>query len=257
VPKIPAAAVSVEDGASLGRLYARGEHIRVKLSMEAQTLPEADSFDVMGEIKGREKPEEVVVLGGHIDSWDIGQGAQDDGSGIMAAMEAVVLMKQLNLRPRRTVRVVFWTNEENGAAGGRAYREWLGDSVKNHVAAIEMDGGAEKPLGFGFGGEGRRAGPPPSEAAFNRAVEIGKLLQGIGAESITKGGGGTDIGPLTEAGVPSFGLRTVGTHYFDWHHSNADTFDKVDPQDFRANIAALAVLSYTLAEMPEKLAEMK
>ena len=258
VPKIPAAAVSLEDAMSMARLSATGEHVRVKLNMEAQLLPDANSADIMGEIRGREKPEEVVVLGGHIDSWDIGQGAQDDGSGIMAAMEAVVLMKQLNIRPRRTVRVVFWTNEENGAAGGKAYREWLGAEVKNHVAAIEMDEGAERPVGFDFGGEeGPGQRPQVSEAAFQRAVEVGKLLEGINAATISRGGGGTDINPLTLAGVPSFGLRTVGEHYFDWHHSNADTFDKVDPHDFRLNIAALAALSYTLAEMPERLGDLK
>jgi hypothetical protein len=257
-PKIPGAAVSLEDAMSMARLAAIGEHVRVKLNMEAQMLPDANSADIMGEIRGREKPDEVVVLGGHIDSWDIGQGAQDDGAGIMAAMEAVVLMKQLNIRPRRTVRVVFWTNEENGAAGGKAYRDWLGEGVKNHVAAIEMDEGAERPVGFDFGeAEGPGQRPAVSEAAFQRALEIGKLLEGINASSILRGGGGTDINPLTLAGVPSFGLRTVGTHYFDWHHSNADTFDKVDPHDFRLNIAALAALSYTLAEMPERLGDLK
>jgi Zn-dependent M28 family amino/carboxypeptidase len=257
-PKIPAAAVSLEDAMSMARLSATGEHVRVKLNMEAQMLPDANSADVMGEIRGREKPDEVVVLGGHIDSWDIGQGAQDDGAGIMAAMEAVVLMKQLNIRPRRTVRVVFWTNEENGAAGGKAYRDWLGADVNKHVAAIEMDEGAERPIGFDFGGtEGPGRGPSVSESAFRRAVEIGKLLEGINAAAITRGGGGTDINPLTLAGVPSFGLRTVGLHYFDWHHSNADTFDKVDPHDFRLNIAALAALSYTLAEMPERIGDLK
>lgn len=255
VPKIPAAAVSLEDAMAIARLSESGEHVRVKLNMEAQMLPEVMSADVMGEIRGREKPDEVVVLGGHIDSWDIGQGAQDDGGGIMAAMEAVVLMKQLNLRPRRTVRVVFWTNEENGAAGGKAYREWLGADVSKHVAAIEMDEGAERPIGFDFGDGPNRT--PASEAAFLRATEIGKLLEGIDAGRISRGGGGTDINPLTQASVPSFGLRTVGLHYFDWHHSNADTFDKIDPHDFRLNIAALSVLSYTLAEMPERLADLK
>ena len=274
VAKIPAAAVSVEDAEALARLTQTGVRIRVRLKMEAHMEPEADSADVMGEIPGRERPEEVVVLGGHIDSWDIGQGAQDDGSGIMASLEAVALMKQLNLHPRRTVRVVFWTNEENGAAGGAAYRKWLGEGVKNHVAAIEMDGGAERPVGFGFGGEPgrrRRATPPGagtvprseapasvgSEAAFARAVEIGKLLDGIGASEMSHGGEGTDIAPLLTAGVPGFGLRTVSAHYFDWHHSNADTFDKVDPHDFRLNVAALAVLSYVLADMPERLADFK
>ncbi|HEX4808421.1 MAG TPA: M20/M25/M40 family metallo-hydrolase [Bryobacteraceae bacterium] len=278
VAKIPAAAVSVEDAEALARLAKAGVPVRVKLSMDAHMEPDADSGDVMGEIRGSEKPDEVVALGGHIDSWDIGQGAQDDGSGIMASFEAVALMKKLGLRPKRTVRVVFWVNEENGGAGGRAYRDWLGDSVKNHVAAIEMDGGAEKPLGFGFGGgeEGgftvrRRRAPGAaspmmvpatratavSDAQFSRVVEIGQLLNIIGSGNITHGGGGSDIAPLIGAGVPGFGLRTVGTHYFDWHHSNADTFDKVDPSDFRQNVATLAVMSYVLADMPERLTDMK
>jgi carboxypeptidase Q len=251
-PKIPAAAVSIEDAMSMGRLAQRGVKIRVKLNMEARMEADALSADVMGEIRGREKPGEVVVLGGHIDSWDVGQGAHDDGAGIMAAMQAVVLMKQLNLRPRRTVRVVFWTNEENGGNGGKAYRDWLGANVSSHVAAIEMDGGAERPLGFGFGPE---TGAPPAQ--FSRAQEIVRLLEGIGAGEIQKDGGDSDTDPLAKAGVPNFGLRTVGKHYFDWHHTQADTFDKIDPRDFRLNVASLAVLSYTLAEMPDRLSDLK
>jgi len=275
VPKIPAAALSVEDAESLARMYKRGAPVRVKLTMEAKMLPEADSFDVIGEIRGSEKPDEVVVLGGHIDSWDIGQGAQDDGSGIMAAMQAVSLIRKAGLRPRRTVRVAFWTNEENGGAGGLAYAKWAGDSAKTHVAAIEMDGGAEKPTGFGFGsggfGGGRRRTLPPgaapaeapagmaatSETAFSRVVDIGKLLEPIQASTIRRGGGGSDIGPLMQAGVPGFGMATVGTHYFDWHHTEADTFDKINRQDFKNCSAALAVMSFVLADMPERLSEMK
>ncbi len=266
VVKIPAAAVSVEDAQSLARLYKRGVPIRVKLSMDAKMLPEADSFDVMGEIRGSEKPDEVVVMGGHIDSWDIGQGAQDDGGGIMAAMQALVLIKKAGLQPRRTVRVVFWTNEENGGAGGRAYAKWAGDAGKTHVAAIEMDGGAEKPTGFGFGagpeGSGRRrAGaasmPVTSNAAFERVTQIGKLLEPIEAGAIRRGGGGSDIAPLMAAGVPGFGLATVGTHYFDWHHTDADTFDKINPKDFKLCSAALAVMSYVVADMPERLSDLK
>src|SRR6476646_5875157 len=179
IAKIPAAALSVEDAAMIERLVRGGTAVRVRLRMEARREADADSHNVMGEIRGREKPEEVVVLGGHIDSWDIGQGANDDGSGIMATFQAVALIKKLGLQPRRTIRVVFWVNEENGGAGGRAYRTMVGDAVKNHVAAIEMDGGAEKPLGFGFGGGAEpRAGsrrppvPPVSPVQFQRAQEI-------------------------------------------------------------------------------------
>jgi hypothetical protein len=276
VTKIPAAAVSVEDAAMIERLTASGTPVQVRLSMEAHQEADADSHNVIGEIRGSEKPNEVVVLGGHIDSWDIGQGANDDGSGIIASFQAVALIKKLGLHPKRTIRVVFWVNEENGGAGGRAYRAMLGDDVKNHVAAIEMDGGAEKPVGFGFGGAGegggraRRQAPgitptaapagAPAEispAAFQRAVEIGKLLEAIDAGKMSPGGGGSDISPLINAGVPGFGVRTVGTHYFDWHHTNADTFDKIVPLEFRQNIASLAVLSYVLADMPERIADIK
>jgi hypothetical protein len=264
VAKIPAAALSVEDAAMIERLVRGGTPVRVRLTMEAHQLPDAVSHNVMGEIRGREKPEEVVVLGGHIDSWDIGQGANDDGSGIMATLQAVALIKKLGLHPRRTIRVVFWVNEENGGAGGRAYREMVGPAIKNHVAAIEMDGGAEKPIGFGFGGGGEeRVGrrrsrvAQESPAAFQRVVEIGKLLASIDGGAISPGGGGSDIAPLMSDGVPGLGVRTVATHYFDWHHTDADSFDKIVPQEFQANVASLAVMSYVLADMTERIDDLK
>jgi hypothetical protein len=273
-PKIPAAALTIEDAMMLGRFAAQKLPIKIHLEMAAHMEPDADSGDVMGEIPGREHPEEVVVLGGHVDSWDVGRGAQDDGSGIIASLQAVALIKKLGLQPRRTIRVVFWVNEENGGRGGEAYRTWVGDAVKNHVAAIEMDGGAEAPQGFGYGaggfgggsGRGRggrgRGGAAPAAAASNPAAEnsmamlkqIGTLLNRINAGEISGGGGGSDIGPLTRDGVPGLGERSIGTHYFDWHHTETDTLDKVNPDDFRKSIAALAVMSYILADMPEKLA---
>jgi carboxypeptidase Q len=246
-PKIPAAAVTVEDATMIQRLADAGNRVSVHLEMEAHMLPDADSANVIGEIPGREKPEEVVVIGGHIDSWDVGAGAQDDGSGVITALEAAHLIHQLGLKPRRTLRVVFWTNEENGGAGGVGYREWAGDQVRNHVAAIEMDGGAEKPTGFGVSGRG------DSPAALNRVREIGKLLERIDAGSIQPGGGGADIAPLMREGVAGLAVRTMGTHYFDWHHSRADTADKVKLEDLRANIAAMAVMAFVLADMPDTL----
>jgi len=261
-PKVPAAAVSLEDAAMIARFAARQIPVKVHLEMSAQTQPDADSGDVMGEIPGREHPEEVVVLGGHVDSWDVGRGAQDDGSGIIASLQAVALIKKLGLQPRRTIRVVFWVNEENGGRGGEAYRQWLGDKIKTHVAAIEMDGGAEAPRGFGYGsggGGGRRGGGPASlspaeQQSLGTLQQIGKLLDRIGAGDVSPGGGGADIGPLMRDGVPGLGERTTGAHYFDWHHTEADTLDKVDLEDFRKNIAALAVMSYVLADMPGKIA---
>ena len=253
-PTIPAAVISMEDALMLQRLLRKGTRVRVRLAMQDHHEPDSVSHNVMGELRGREKPEEVVVLGGHLDSWDIGQGAQDDGSGVMAALEAVLLIKKLGLQPRRTIRVVFWVNEENGGAGGRAYRALVGDAVKNHVAAIEDDRGAEKPLGFGFGVADQDKLTP---GAFRRAVEIGDLLKSIEAGKITPRGGGGDIRPLTAEGVPGFGTRTVDVHYSDWNHTNADSFDKIVPLDFEMHVAALAVFSYVLADMPERLQDMK
>ena len=246
-PRIPAAAITIEDAQLIQRLVDAGNSVTVHLEMEAHTLPDADSANVIGEIPGRERPEEIVVIGGHLDSWDVGAGAQDDGTGCITALEAAHIIAKLGLRPRRTLRVVFWTNEENGGAGGEAYHEWARDDVRNHVAAIEMDGGAEKPSGFGLTARG------DSQAALTRVREIGKLLDRIDAGSIQPGGGGADIAPLLRDGVPGLAVRTTGTHYFDWHHTRADTVDKVKIEDLRANIAAMAVMAYVLADMPEPL----
>ncbi len=242
-PKIQTAAVSVEDAMWIHGLTRMGQRVRVHLAMEAHMEPDADSADVMGEIVGREKPNEVVVIGGHIDSWDVGQGAHDDGGGIMAALEAVALIKKLGLEPRRTIRLVFWTNEENGGRGGMAYRDWAITQGSKHVAAIEMDGGAEKPVGFDVGMR------QPQEL-IQRATAIGALLKRIDAAKIVPGEGEADIEPLMAQGVPGFGLRTVETHYFDYHHTQADTFDKIVPEDFKRCAAALAVMSYVLADLP-------
>jgi Zn-dependent M28 family amino/carboxypeptidase len=153
-------------------------------------------------------------------------------------------MRKLGLEPRRTIRVAFWVNEENGGRGGVAYREFVGDKIGNHAAAIEMDGGAEAPRGFGAGVDA---------SSMTMLQQIGKLLDRIGAGEVTGGGGGSDIAPLMRDGVPGLGERTIGTHYFDWHHTEADTLDKVNPEDFRKNVAALAVMGYALADMPDRL----
>ncbi len=278
-PKIPAAAISVEDALLIERLAKEGP-VKVHLQMDAHLEPEVQAGNVMGEIVGSEHPEEVVVLGGHIDSWDVGQGAQDDGSGIMATFEAVSLIHKLGLKPKRTIRLVFWVNEENGGAGGRAYKELIGSKVEKHVAAIEMDEGAEKPLGIGYGGFGtqrRTNAPGPGNAAtavapavfdestltaqeqesFATLRDLTRLLEPVGANSVAPGGGGSDIGPIVAEGVPSLSPRTEALHYFDWHHTEADTLDKVDLEDFRKNIAVLSVTTYVLADMDGRLAGSK
>ena len=244
VPRIPHAAITLEDAAMLHRMQDRGERIVVRLAMEAETLPDSPSRNVVAEIVGRERPEEVVVLGGHIDSWDVGQGAMDDGGGCVAAWEAVRLMQALGLRPRRTVRVVLWTNEENGLAGGNAYRDAHRAELDRHALAIESDAGVFDPLGFGFTG---------SDAAYEIVSAIGAFLERIGADRIARGGGGADIGPIMELGVPGAGLQVDGTRYFWYHHSDADTIDKLDPREMAESVAALAVLAYVVAELPEPL----
>lgn len=251
-PRIPAAAISVEDALRFQRLQDAGVRAVARLTMEARTLPDAPSANVVAEIPGREKPEEIVVMGGHSDSWDVGQGAQDDASGCIACWQALQLVHHLDLRPRRTLRLCLWVNEENGLRGGRAYREWAAGAVPNHVAAIEMDSGAERPIGFGLSIHGSTE--EQMARAMARLNQIGLLLSGIGAGAMTRGGGGADIDPIMRDGVPGISHRTVGQRYFQWHHSHADTLDKIDPQEFRLSIAALAVLGYVLADMPGRLA---
>ena len=244
VQKIPHAAITVEDAQMLARMQQRGQRIVVNLKLEAQTLPDVPSRNVVAELRGREKPDEVVVLGGHIDSWDVGTGAMDDAGGCIAAWQAVKLMKQLGLRPRRTVRVVMWTNEENGLRGGNAYRDAHRAEVDKHVFAIESDAGVFKPLGFGV---------TASEPAFAIIQQIGELLGKIGAGQITRGGGGADIGPIMALGVPGAGLAVQGDRYFWYHHSAADTVDKLDPHELNLSTAALAILAYVVADLPEAL----
>lgn len=256
-PKIPAASITPEISEWLKQMKAQGQEVKVRLKMSAETLPDADSANVIAEIRGSEKPDEIVVMGGHYDSWDVGQGAHDDGASCMAAWQALRIIQKLGFKPRRTLRVVFWTNEENGVAGGKAYRAALGDAaqvLESHVAAIEMDGGVERPDSFGFSIKGRKAGEDPVyQAAAAQLRDIAQLFAAIDAARIDDDGGGVDIGPLMAEGVPGLSLETVGEHYFDWHHTEADTLDKIDPQDFRKAVGMLAVMGYVLADMPGTL----
>ena len=187
---------------------------------------------------------EVIVVGGHFDSWDVGTGSTDDGGGCVVTWEALRLMKKLNLRPRRTIRVVLWTNEENGLRGGLAYRDRYRDQLANHVMMLESDSGVFRPTGFGFSG---------SDAGRTRVREIATLLRGIQADRISPSGGGADIGPSVEAGqVPAMSLEVDG-NYFLIHHTPADTIDKIDPMDMARASGAIAVMAYIIAEMPERL----
>lgn len=244
VPRIPHAAITIEDALLMRRMQERGERVVVTLRMNALTLPDAESRNIVAELRGRELPDEIVVLGGHIDSWDVGQGAMDDAGGVVAAWEAVRLMHALGLRPRRTVRVVGWTNEENGLRGANAYRDAHREELDNHVLAIESDAGVFKPLGYGFTG---------SDAAFDIVSRIGTLLDRIEAGRITRGGGGADIGPIMQLGVPGMGLNVDGSRYFWYHHTDADTIDKLSAREFMECVATLAVMAYVVADMPERL----
>jgi carboxypeptidase Q len=246
-PKIPAAAITNEDADRLQRIQDRGHAPVVRLMMDAQMLPDAESANVIGEIRGRERPEEIVVLGCHFDSWDVGTGATDDGGGCIASWEAVRLMKTLGLRPRRTVRVVLFTNEENGLRGGLAYRDQHAAELANHVLMIETDGGVFRPLGFGFSG---------NDQARATVKTVASLLAGIGATRIGAAGGGADIGPSVQAAkVPSMSLDVDGSLYFTIHHTPADTVDKIEPTDIARCVAALAVMGYVVADLPFRLGQ--
>jgi carboxypeptidase Q len=244
VAKIPAAALSVEDAMMLHRMSDRGEDVVVTLKMGARTLPDVPSRNAIAEIVGSERPDEVVVLGGHIDSWDVGQGAMDDGGGSVAAWEAVRLIKQLGLKPRRTIRVVLWTNEENGSRGALAYRDTHAAELSKHVMAMESDNGVFKPLGY------RISGP---DSALAVARDIASLVSGIGASTVAVGGSEADVEPLLERGVPVIGLTVEGTRYFWYHHSEADTIDKLNQRDMAECVALMAVMAYVVADMPGTL----
>jgi carboxypeptidase Q len=247
LPKIPAFAVTVEDSALIARLAADGP-VTIKLRSEAQMLPDVESANVIGELRGRERPDEIVVIGGHIDSWDVGQGAHDDGAGVVTMMQALTTIRKLGLVPRRTIRVVLFTNEENGLRGGRAYAKDHASELANTVLAVEADSGGFAPRGFGV-----QARPEVQDRVKARVTEIASLLTPINATRVVAGHGGADIGPMAPAGVPLVGLDTDGRTYFDYHHTEADTLDKVDPVALAADVAAVAALAYVVADLPVRL----
>ena len=245
IPRIPAAAISPEDAELIHRFLVAGERVTVTFTQTCRTLPDAESANVLGEIRGTEKPEEVVVIGGHLDSWDVGTGAHDDGAGCAMSMEALRLVRSLGLKPKRTMRAVLFTNEENGLRGGKNYAEVHAGELAGHVAAIESDSGGGRPLGFGISG-----GPGALEIVRRLAAP----LAAFAADDVREGGGGADISPMGPSGVPLLGLRQDTTHYFDVHHTMADTLDKIDPHDLAMNATALAVMAWQLAQLDPPLA---
>ncbi len=243
VQKIPAAAVSTEDADLLHRLLQRGA-VRARVSLGCRMLPDADSANVVAEVRGREKADEVVLIGAHLDSWDLAQGANDDGAGVAMVMEAGRLIASLPQRPRRTLRVVLFMNEENGLAGGKAYAAAHQGELARHVAALEADSGAGRPLSVRLrAGEGGAALLRP----WLSALDSLKIPLEDGDAS------GADLGPIGPSQVPLVLVHPDGTHYFDIHHSAADTLDKIDPENLAKNAAAVAVVAWALAEMPETL----
>jgi carboxypeptidase Q len=256
-PQIPAAAIPAEDADRFQRLVDRGVAVRVRLSMEAHFDADAQSHNVIAEITGRDRPNEIVAMGGHIDSWDVGAGATDDGGGCVVTWEALRLMKRLNLRPSRTVRVVLFTNEENGARGGAGYRDAHKAELANHVAILESDGGIFDPAGFGLTFDPAKTGRPGADAALRTLTAIAGLLGGLGADTVRDGGGGTDIEPAATAGnIPMLSHLDKGEangEYFLIHHTPADTIARITPKQVSDNAAAIAVMIYAIADLPTRL----
>ena len=248
---VPAGALAAEDADLLARLSARGP-IRLHLTLTPRTLPDADGHNVLADLRGREAPEQVVVVSGHLDSWDLSPGAHDDAGPTLAAMGVVELLARLHLRPRRTVRAFAWADEENGGRGAQAYFASVRDRLPDQVAAIESDAGAGRPFGL-------LAALPPE--ARGRLKPVLDALVPLGATAVEyRAPGehlGADIGLLQAAGVPSFAPLVDTRRYFDYHHTAADTLDKVDPDALRRQVAVMAVLAWVLAEMPEPLPRLE
>jgi carboxypeptidase Q len=242
---IPAGAVTAEDADLIAHLSAQGK-VRMRLTLTPQKLPDVTSYNVIADLKGSEHPEQFVVVSGHLDSWDLGTGAIDDGAGVVVAMEAAEVLQKLHLHPKRTLRVIAWMDEESGGAGSQAYTKDNSAEFIRTVAAIESDSGAAHPLGFDV----RMS---PQATALLRPVQ--EILQSFGASAVqpTSYPPGADISAMSEAGVPALGLLQDGRTYFNYHHSAADTLDKIVPAELRENAAAMAVMGYALASMRDPL----
>ncbi|MGV3774334.1 MAG: M20/M25/M40 family metallo-hydrolase [Verrucomicrobiales bacterium] len=243
VPRIPAAAISLEDSAMMARMQSRGDKLQVRLKMNSREFP-ATSRNVLAELPGREKPDEIVVVGGHIDSWDVGQGAMDDAGGCVAAWEALRVIHKLGLQPRRTIRLVLWTNEENGIDGANTYARLHDAELPKHIAALETDQGTFQPIGLNY------TGPENTRSYLDQLL---KLISPTGAAKILGPSGDTDLIPLREKKVPAFDLVTERSRYFWYHHSDADTVDKLDPRELSACAELIATLAFALAESEASL----
>lgn len=245
VPKIPAAAIPFEDGETIAHLAKEGK-VELRMILTPKTLPDTTSYNVIADLKGSERPDEIVAVSGHLDSWDLGTGALDDACGVAVSMQVPFLLNQLKLRPKRTIRVIAYMNEENGLVGGTEYAREETPRIANHFAAIESDLGASHPLGILFTGK-------PEIAPF--LAPLSAILKSHGASLVQQqpGGVGADIGPLTRQGVPSFAPYFDTRTYFNYHHTAADTFDKIDPKELAELGSLMAVLAYGLADLEQPL----
>jgi carboxypeptidase Q len=242
---IPAGAVTAEDADLIVHLASQGK-VRMRLTLTPQKLPDETGYNVIADLKGSDRPEQIVIVSGHLDSWDLGTGAIDDGAGVVIAMETAEILQRLHLRPSRTLRVIAWMDEETGGAGSKAYSTENASELVHHIAAIESDAGAAHPLGFDV---------KVSPAAIDALRPLQSILFSIGATVFAPSTypPGADIAEMSEAGVPAFGVMQDGRTYFHYHHSAADTLDKVVPVELRENAAAMAVLAYALANMKAPL----
>jgi carboxypeptidase Q len=242
---IPAGAVTSEDADLIAHLAAQGK-VRMHVILTSENAPEVLSYNVVADLKGSEHPEQVVIVSGHLDSWDLGTGAIDDAAGVAVAMETAELIQRLHLHPKRTIRVIAWMDEENGGRGHDAYATAHRNEFANHVAAIESDLGASHPLGFD-------AKISANALAWLKPAQ--EILSSFGANliKITDQSPGSDIAPMAKAGIPALGVMQDGRTYFNYHHTAADTLDKIVPRELRENAAAMAVMGYALANLPETL----
>lgn len=237
VKKIPGVAISTRGAEYLSKILAKGTPVTIQLKLSAQTFPDVESANVVGELRGTEKPNEVIVVGGHLDSWDIGQGAQDDGAGIVQSIDALRILKKLGLKPKRTIRAVMFMNEENGLRGGIGYAA-VDRPGEKHIAAIESDEGGFVPRGFGIS----------DTAAYKKIAPWAPLLASFDADRIELGGGAADISPLAQKGVPLIALSVNTDRYFDAHHSENDNLGAVNERELALGSAAMAILTYVLAQ---------
>jgi carboxypeptidase Q len=243
--RIPAAAIAVEDSLLMARLAARGP-LSMKLTLTPQILPDADSFNVIADWPGSDKADEVVIVSGHLDSWDLGTGANDDATGVASAMAVVETLKRLNYKPRRTIRVIAWANEENGGRGAQAYLEANKDKLDKHFAAIESDGGSGRPMGIST------SAPQPNSKLL---APLASSLEAIGAGTLERNDalGTGDLRGLEQLGVPSFTPLIDTSDYFYYHHTAADTLDKVDPDNLKRHVALMTSLTWYLSNMEQPI----